>query len=392
MKTLQPPAGDSHAARTDFTSWVSVCPGGLWEVQRKWTEERKKGFVTPFLGSVCKVKVNLKASSEKDSPTQHSDNKNEENSTSPSASLASAYPRTPDSVLQIPVGQWVLLSFGEGQCDVIEGCLEGMKAGEECEFKVMPFNKDSMPKLPSTSEQTEYQEVEASKEEHSSLHWGTYTLALHSFTPGKESWEMTSGEKWTWVRLHKERGSQRFGKGDVWGASDSYCRAMKLLITLTERRNEEKNSKKDDNEMEEDAEEDTEASSVTTADRKKEEHSKESDAAVQQHVPTDEEYTSLKAELHSNLSLCQLRLNQPAKARASSWNATQLDPLSTKAWYRLGQASLLVGELEDARRAFGKVLELQPNSASARQGLKQVNLKEKEVDNKLGQRLSKMFT
>ena len=242
----------------------------------------------------------------------------------------------------------------------------------------MPFNKDSMPKLTGTSAQAEDQE--ACKGGSTPYHWGIYTIELHSFTPGKESWEMTSGEKWTWVKSHKERGGQRFGTGDVWGASDSYCKAMKLLITLTERRNGDKGIKKDDKEEEGDAE----AGAVAAADCDEEEHGRELAAASEQgHVPTDEEYTGLKAELHSNLSLCQLRLNQPAKARASSLNATQLDPTSTKAWYRLGQASLLVGELQDARMAFGKVLELQPNSVSARQALKQVNVKEKEVDSKL---------
>lgn len=245
-----------------------------------------------------------------------------------------------------------------------------------------------MPKLSGSSTQSE---DDGSKGECTHDNCAEYTLELHSFTPGKESWEMTSGEKWMWVKSHKERGRERFGKSDMWGASDSYCRAMKLLVTLTERRNGQREREKDIKEEEE--EEDTEGGSTAVVDDDKGEHSKElQDVTEQDHIPTEEEYMNLKSELHSNLSLCQLKLNQPAKARASSLNATQLDPASTKAWYRLGQASLLVGELQDARRAFEKVLELQPNSASARQALNQVNMKEKEVDNKLGQRLSKMFT
>lgn len=134
---------------------MSACPGGLWEVQRRGPAERKTGFETPALGSVCKVRVQLKghpaldSEPQQDSSSQPSsekqqqdtssqqpsdDNKCEGDSSSPSVSvLASSWPRTPDSVLQIPVGQWVQLVVGEGQCDVIEGCLEGMKAGEECE-------------------------------------------------------------------------------------------------------------------------------------------------------------------------------------------------------------------------------------------------------------------
>lgn len=131
MKTVQPLGEECDAARRDFMSWVSVCPGGLWEVQRKWTGERKKGFVTPFLGSVCKVRVHLKGSIVKDPMTQQSD-KSEE-STSPSAVQAASYPRTPETVLQVPLEEWVLLRVGEGQCDVIEACLDGMKVGEVCE-------------------------------------------------------------------------------------------------------------------------------------------------------------------------------------------------------------------------------------------------------------------
>lgn len=354
-------------------------------MQRKWTGERKKGFITPFLGSVCKVRVHLKGSIVKDPMTQRYD-KSEE-LTSPSAVQASSYPRTPETVLQVPLEEWVLLRLGEGQCDVVEACLEGMKVGEVCEFQVMPLKQGSMPKPSGSS--TQSQDEDTSKGECRYDNCTMYTLELHSFTPGKESWEMTSGEKWIWVKSHKERGRERFGKGDMWGASDSYCRAMKLLITLAERRNGERDRKKEIKEEQGD----TEGGSTAAVDDNKDEHSKElEDATEQDHVPTEQEYINLKAELHSNLSLCQLRLNQPTKARASSLNATQLDPASTKAWYRLGQASLLVGELQDARRAFEKVLELQPNSASARQALNQVNTKEKEVDNKLGQRLSKMFT
>lgn len=344
-------------------------------MRRGWTSERRKGFLTPALGSECRLRVYLN-SCPRGLPFDV-----EEEASGSSAMTASSYPRTKQTVLQLPLEELVLLRVGEGQCDVIEGCLEGMKAGEICEFQVMPANKDSVPKLPDG-----IPESWRTTGEHLPLLTMTYTLQLISFTPGKESWEMTPGEKWTWVKAHKNRGGQRFGKGDLWGACDSYCRAMKLLISLTERRKSPKmESLKEDNEEQEDS--DTSSATATAEDQ-----IKELCAAEQTPAPTEEEYVSLKAELHSNLALCQLKLNQPAKSRSSSLDATQLDPASTKAWYRLGQASLLMGELEKARQSFGKVLELQPSSTSARQALAQVTLKEKEVDSKLSQRLSKMFT
>lgn len=43
--------------------------------------------------------------------------------------------RRPDAVLQVPLGEWMTLRFGEGQCDVTEACLEGMRAGDKCEVR-----------------------------------------------------------------------------------------------------------------------------------------------------------------------------------------------------------------------------------------------------------------
>lgn len=192
---------------------------------------------------------------------------------------------------------------------------------------------------------------------------------------------MLPAEKWTWVLSHKQRGSQRFGKGDIWGATHSYCCAVKLLITL------KRHTRGKDG--------------VPNVDGSKA-CNKESDSGTQAlnrqtetngtHIQTEEEYRTIKAELHSNLSLCQLRLGQPGKAKDSGSKAIALDPTNIKAWYRLGQACLQLEDFAEARQAFGKVIELQPSSASAQNALKQVNAKAKEFDNKLGQRLSKMFT
>lgn len=213
-----------------------------------------------------------------------------------------------------------------------------------------------------------------SKKSEEEAQFQCFSLHLHSFTPGQETWQMTPTEKWAWVQSHKLRGSQRFGKGDIWGAAQSYCCAVKLVITLKGHTLENK-----------------EAEGVEDR-RGEDDRENEAKGTQSSHIPNEEEYRTMKAELHSNLSLCQLRLGQPAKARASSTKATVMDPKSVKAWFRLGQASMQLGDFREARQAFSKVLELQPDSASARTALKQVNAKAKELDTKLGQRLSKMFS
>ncbi|KAI4886426.1 hypothetical protein NFI96_015348, partial [Prochilodus magdalenae] len=343
--------------------WISVSPAGLWEVRRRWVAERKQGDDTPLMGSICKIRVCLKSQTE-----EETQNDTEPAVTDESDIEVTQHPRSHDSVLQVPLDRWVLLRMGEGQCDIVESCLEGMRAGESCEFTVRACRGDSKPlssDLNSTPSEEEGQ---------------CFSLHLHSFTPGQESWQMTPAEKWAWVQSHKQRGSQRFGKGDIWGAAQSYCCAVKLVITLKGHIRGTKEGC------------DREADLTAQDGEGKEDGEKEAKATQSPLIPTEEEYQTMKAELHSNLSLCQLRLGQPAKARASSTKATALDPMSVKAWYRLGQACLQLGDFGEARQAFNKVLQLQPDSASARTALKQVNAKAKELDSKLGQRLSKMFS
>lgn len=192
---------------------------------------------------------------------------------------------------------------------------------------------------------------------------------------------MLPAEKWTWVLSHKQRGSQRFGVGDIWGAMHCYCCAVKLLITLKGHTVGKDGVPNVDGSRACNKEGDLETRSAN----------KETEAK-NAHIQTAEEYRTMKAELHCNLSLCQLRLGQPEKAKDSSSKAIVLDPANIKAWYRLGQACLQLEDFAEARQAFGKVLELQPGSASALNALKQVNAKAKVFDSKLGQRLSKMFT
>lgn len=179
---------------------------------------------------------------------------------------------------------------------------------------------------------------------------------------------MSTWEKWEWVKSHKERGGVRFRSGDVWGAADSYSRALKLLITIQGHFREVSSNGQEEKQTKWDADDGT------------------------QRLPSVTEYKTTRAELHSNLSLCQLKLNQPERARSSAAKAAELDPAGAKAWYRLGQACQMVNDLEEARLAFRKLLELQPDSPAALKALKNIASREKETNTRLGLRLSKMFS
>lgn len=50
--------------------------------------------------------------------------------------VVTAFQRSQESVLQVPLGDWTTLRLGEGQCDVTEACVEGMRAGENCEVRI----------------------------------------------------------------------------------------------------------------------------------------------------------------------------------------------------------------------------------------------------------------
>ncbi|KAL4622605.1 FK506-binding protein-like isoform X1 [Arapaima gigas] len=345
----------------------------------------------------------------------------------------------PSGLLEIPLSQWVYLRMGEGQCDVVETCIEGMRAGEKCELLVSAFKGKSrsepaskqqgachlLGQVEAANQHTNVQELTSTQalmeEKKNASDQQGFLLELHSFTPGKESWEMSPGEKWAWVRNYKQWGGVRFRAGDVWGAADCYGRALKLLFTLKEEEKgkvgerkkglegileeehlirEESDAKgeskvnldlqraKDEEKKEELPTKGAELSSNSAANSEKLDQS----CPVQEWIPSFEEYKAFRSELHSNLSLCQLKIGLPERAKYSSKRAAELDPNSTKAWYRQGQACVQVGELDMARSAFKKVLELQPGSPSALKALREVGVQEKEMDSKLGQRLSKMFS
>ncbi|XP_068453939.1 FK506-binding protein-like [Clinocottus analis] len=353
---------------SDVTSWVSVCPRGLWKVQRKQTHKGSPQTISgdacsssycPRLGSLCQVRVRLKAGPD-EAESSGPENGSEGQSVQPDQRVTemdvTAMPRCQDSVLQVPLGDWTTLRLGEGQCDITEACVEGMRVGEKCEIWISPVGNGSDVSAPHPTE------------ENLPLF---ATVELKAFTPGKESWEMSPIEKCQWVKSHKETGGVRFRSGDVWGAADQYNRALKLLITL-QGHFEEVEKKGQEQEAEEQRD-------TNTGDQL-------------QQLPSANEFKTIKAELHSNMSLCQLKLNQPQRAKVSATKATHLEPGGAKAWYRMGQACQMLNELEEARQAFRKLLELQPESPSALKALKDIASREKEINAQLGIRLSKMFS
>ena len=96
----------------------------------------------PRMGSLCRVLVRLKAyvdeaeSSVSEKGDEKLSDQPDQSVTDLTEAVAAAFPRCHDSVLQVPLGDWTTLRLGEGQCDITEACVEGMRAGEKCEVRV----------------------------------------------------------------------------------------------------------------------------------------------------------------------------------------------------------------------------------------------------------------
>ncbi|KAJ8361607.1 hypothetical protein SKAU_G00181320 [Synaphobranchus kaupii] len=412
MKTICDWEAEGGDRSSDVTSWVSACPGGLWKVLRKRTSPRGTGDQTPKMGSLCRLRVREKVEESAEalgqSPPRAEENGEPTDVHGHASAQATLLPRSPATVLQVPLDTWVILRLGEGQCDVIEGCLEGMKAGETCELLVSALNAELRsrvgPGQPSGMCATD-SEGQAKGEGNAEELLGTgqlpadplhFVVELQSLTPGQESWEMSASKKWEWVKGLRERGGQRFREGDLWGAADCYSRALKLLITLKGEKGGGEVEGEEKKNVPEGGVERGSGGDGESIDGEGGGAGAEGALGIEKttrgKIPSDGEYAVVRAGLHANLALCQLKLGQPARAQRSSARATELDPACTKAWYRLGQACCQVGELGMARSALRKVLELQPGSPSALKALREVGVREKEQDAKLGRRLSKMFS
>ncbi|XP_020785679.1 FK506-binding protein-like [Boleophthalmus pectinirostris] len=331
-------------------SWVSVCPRGLWRVQQRQIHKSISNHDAgmhqcPRMGSICQVRIHLQTGTGADQCVVPDEGGQRCTQSLEAHSEDTAFTRCLSAVLQVPLSQWTTVRMGEGQCDITEACLERMNCGDKCEIQLSPLV---------------YSEVNAESDQPFNV-----TVELGTFTPGKESWELSSEEKMDWVRSLKNRGTVWFRSGDMWGAADSYSRALKLLITLY---------------------------GLIKVAKTQEQASEGIQSPSESLVPSAKEYNTIKAELHSNLSLCQIKLKQPERAKVSASKATELDPGGAKAWYRLGQACQMLNELEESKRAFKKLLEIQPDSSAAIKALKDVAIKEKETNKALAHRLSKMFS
>ncbi|XP_060095056.1 FK506-binding protein-like [Heteronotia binoei] len=216
----------------------------------------------------------------------------------------------PGGPLSYPSHSWTEVELGAGDSEwdgAVDRCLETMLAGERAELRLT--GGDSI------------------------------IIQLASFTPTKDSWEMSASEKWNLVIRNKEHGGELYRAGDIGAAARRYAKALRLLVAAA--------------------------------------------------PPPD--YDQIKAELHANLAACQLRLRQPANAACNCTKTLTLQPTNTKALFRRGLAYDAMNDLEGAAQDLKGVLRVEPGNRAARRELDRVMERIKVRDAKLARAMQKMF-
>ncbi|XP_015276291.1 PREDICTED: FK506-binding protein-like [Gekko japonicus] len=216
----------------------------------------------------------------------------------------------PGGPLSYPSHSWAEVELGAGDAEwdgAVDRCLETMLAGERAELRLTGG--------------------------------GIIIIQLASFTPAKDSWEMSASEKWNLVIRNKEHGGELYRAGDIGAAARRYAKALRLLVAAA--------------------------------------------------PPPD--YDQIKAELHANLAACQLRLRQPANAACNCTKTLALQPANTKALFRRGLAYDAMNDLEGAAQDLKGVLRVEPGNRAARRELERVMERIKVRDAKLARAMQKMF-
>jgi len=168
-----------------------------------------------------------------------------------------------------------------------------------------------------------------------------YEVYLTSFENPKESYEMDFDEKIETSQKVKEKGTSFFKAGDYEKALKQYERMIKLLDVYKDEEKAKANP--------------------------------------------------LKCIGHLNAAMCELKLKEYGKARKSCDKALEIESQNVKGLFRRGQANFGLSEYELAKRDFSEVLNIEPKNKAARDQLKSVVMKVKEINDSERKKYSNMF-
>ena len=99
----------------------------------------------------------------------------------------------------------------------------------------------------------------------------------------------------------------------------------------------------------------------------------------------------LKAACLSNLAACHIKLENFEYVCTACSKALSCDANNVKCLYRRGVAYSKLNDYEQARKDFSRAKELEPNNKAIVDQLKQLDVREKEVDKNYAKALKNMF-
>ncbi|XP_046558279.1 FK506-binding protein-like [Haliotis rubra] len=176
----------------------------------------------------------------------------------------------------------------------------------------------------------------------------SFRIHLMSFQESVLSWQLLPEEKISRAAHHKEKGTALFQLGNIEFAFRRFSKALKYLVCC---------------------------------------HPQDS---IPEHML--ETYCKLKCQCYSNLAACQMKMNMFSEVLQNCSKAIEIDPKNVKALYRRGQAYLFFDDTDSARSDLEMVASLEPHNKAVLQLLGQLQVKQRQMDNKMASGLSKMFT
>jgi hypothetical protein len=172
-----------------------------------------------------------------------------------------------------------------------------------------------------------------------------FSVTLLDFTKDKESWDLKDGaEKLAYAEAKKAAGNALFAEGQASRAGKRYAKGIKMLEHDSAWADAEQKASK-----------------------------------------------ALKAALHSNAAACALKGKDYAAAAAAAAKALACDSTALKARFRHAVALAGLGELMEAARELGRILEAEPGHAEAARELVRVKAAQKAQDDKDKRMFGRMF-
>lgn len=177
----------------------------------------------------------------------------------------------------------------------------------------------------------------------------TYEIELVNFEKAKDSWQLNGDEKLEQSELMKNKGTEKFKKGEFALALKKYSKIIDYLEHEVYDKDDQKEKSK-----------------------------------------------QLQLAARLNIAACHLKLKNYRQCIDACGKALELDPRNEKSLFRMAQAYQGECEFDDAIRHFNQVLEINPDNKEAthsisvcRQKIKEYSQKEKALYGKMFASLSK---